>query len=116
MASMLAARGLAPDEKMLAAAEIRPVTKATRWTAGLKKGQAAAVVKWVKVPGLVGKNSGQAKRLLGQLNLSARLSGKGDKVASQFPSSGEKVREFSTVKLLLDLGPPLKLAAAKGPR
>jgi cell division protein FtsI/penicillin-binding protein 2 len=102
MTAMLAARGVAPDEKLMAAQQAIPTTKATRWTAALKKGQAAAEVDWVKVPDLQGKSAYDAKGLLSGLNLKARMSGQGKMVASQFPGKGSKVREFSTVKLWLE--------------
>jgi len=102
MSAMLAARGLTPDEKLIAAAQTQAPTKSTRWTFVLKRGQTAAPVEWVKVPQLVGKGLGEARTLLSQAGLNVLCSGGGKTVKDQFPRRGEKVRQFSTVKLLLE--------------
>jgi cell division protein FtsI (penicillin-binding protein 3) len=102
MSAMLAARGVVPDEKLIVAARDQPVTKSTRWTAGLRKGQTSIPVEWVKVPDLEGKDLASAKALLAQAGLSGIFSGTGNLVKSQFPKRSEKVRQFSSVKVLLD--------------
>jgi cell division protein FtsI (penicillin-binding protein 3) len=106
MGAMLAARNLAPDPKALAAADSIVPTKATRWTTGLKKGQAAAELSWVKVPAVAGMPLQSAKAALSKAGLRAMLVGSGTHVKSQFPAKGEKLRPEATVKLLL-------MAAAK---
>ncbi len=110
MSAMLAARGMSPDEGLLARADKKPVTKSTRWTAGLKKGPSAAEVRSVKVPDLRGKTAAQARILLAKANLRAKLVGSGPRVKDQYPDDGEKVKEFTTVKLLLEAPKPKQVA------
>jgi membrane peptidoglycan carboxypeptidase len=102
MGAMLAARNIAPDPALLAAAETKAVTKLTRWTAQLKKGQAPAAATWVKVPALLGLPARDAQAMLAKAGLRARLVGKGATVKAQFPEKGESLRPLSTVKLLLE--------------
>lgn len=115
MGAMLAARDIVPSAEVLAAAERQQVTKATRWTAQLKKGQSAVEASWVKVPKFAGLPLKEAKAAAAKAGLSLRLVGEGSLVKSQFPEKGELLRERSTVKLLLQAPPALTLAGKKPP-
>jgi cell division protein FtsI/penicillin-binding protein 2 len=115
MGAMLAARNLAPDPQELAQAEAKVLTKATRWTGQLSKGQSAAEVKWVRVPSLCGMTVAKAKEALQQEGLLARLVGSGSLVKSQFPEKGETLRQYSTVKLLLMTPPGATKSASYEP-
>jgi membrane peptidoglycan carboxypeptidase len=102
MGAMLAESQVPQDPALLAAADKRVATKATRWTLQLSRGQSAQAVAWVKVPAVEGMALGAAKALLLKSGLKARCIGSGKLVKAQFPAKGQELRQFSYVKLLLD--------------
>ena len=118
LSSALTSYGVAPDEAVAsqqqasANAQSRAGGK-DAWTAMYKRGAQAAVVRQVSVPQLQGMTEAAARLALAKLGLRERGLGRG-RVSGQFPGSGAKVLENSTVTLSLEAAVPAPKMAPAG--
>ncbi len=101
MSAALEAGGVNPDQRVMEAAEKRPVNANNKWTYGLARGERAKLVQRVEVPDLIGLKAQDALKRLAKAGLKARVVGQGQVVESQFPEDGEDVLPFTVVKVLM---------------
>ena len=71
-------------------------------TEGIPKAYRWDDVKYVTIPEILGKTKKEATKILKSLYFNIEYSGTGDKVIDSSPQEGDRVKEKSTIKLLLN--------------